>query len=244
MEILKKIKLLPNAIKGYERSDPYRNGEYKFLRSYIKKNMIIFDVGANIGEYAEYISKLNPEVKIYCFEPLSLTFKQLRNKLIAQITKGKVVANNFGLSNEEKIAEMFIYEDLSGNNSLYFNPVYNLNQNDLSKEKIKLTTLNKYAAEINIPKIDFLKIDVEGHEPKVIEGASELIEKKLIKCIQFEYNSNCKVADSKFENVFNYLSKYGYKLYRLAIWGKIPVFHFHNNLENYKHANYVAILSE
>lgn len=244
MKIFKKIKLLPNAITGYERSDPYRNGEFKFIKSFIKKDMIVFDVGANIGDHAKYILKINPDVKVYCFEPVLNTYNKLINNLTPYIEKGKVIANNYGLSSEDGDADMFIYEELSGNNSLHFNQVYNLNQKDLNKEKIRLTTLTKYVSENNITKIDYLKIDVEGHESKVIEGASELIEKKLIKCIQFEYNSNWKVADSKFENVFNKLSTYGYKFYRLAIWGKIPVRHFKIKLENYKHSNYVAILSE
>ena len=244
MSLIKKIISLPDAIKGYERSDPYRNGEFKFLRSFIKKDMIVFDVGANIGEHSEYILKVNPDVKIYCFEPVLNTYNQLVKNLKLEIEKEKVIANNFGLSSEPEETEMFIYDELSGNNSLHFNPVYNLNKNDLNKEKIRLTTLTKYFFENNIPKIDFLKIDVEGHESKVIEGASDLIEKKLIKCIQFEYNSNWKVADSKFENIFNKLSKYGYKFYRLAIWGKIPVKNFNIKLENYRHSNYVAILSE
>lgn len=55
MNIFKKLKLLPNALMGFERSDPYRNGEFKFIKSFIKKGMTIFDVGANIGGHTKYM---------------------------------------------------------------------------------------------------------------------------------------------------------------------------------------------
>jgi FkbM family methyltransferase len=235
---------LPNAILGYERSDPYRNGEYKFLKAYIKKDMLIFDVGANIGEYTQHILSIDPNVKIYCFEPVHKTYITLINNLSIEIKVRKVIDNNFGLSNEIKEAEIYIYDDLDGRNSLHFNRVHKYDPKVLHKEKVNLTTLSKYAFENNISKIDFLKIDVEGHESNVIEGANELIDKKLIKCIQFEYNDNWAAAGFKLEDIFNKLTKNGFKFYRLAIWGKIPIRRFNKKLENFKHANYVAILNE
>ena len=147
-----------------------------------------------------------------------------------------------GLSDEDRTAEIFIYDELDERNSLHLNKEHKFNSEKLHKEPIKLTTLDKYAKEHNITKIDLLKIDVEGHETKVIEGASGLIEKRLIKCIQFEYNNNWEAAGFKLEDIFNMLSKYDYKFYRLAVWGKIPVKRFNKKLENYKHSNYVAIL--
>lgn len=242
MKIINKLKLLPNALKGFERSDPYKNGEFKFIKSFIKKGMTIFDVGANIGDYTKYMLNVNPDINVHCFEPVLKTYKQLENNLMTEIRKSKVIINNFGLSNANKEAELFIYEDLSGNNSLYFYEGYNVNIDTVKREKIILSTINKYAKENSIKQIDFLKIDVEGHETKVIEGASDLIERKSIKCIQFEYNATWTTAESKLENVYNYLYEFGYKFYRLTIWGKIPVRHFNKKLENYKYSNYMAEL--
>ncbi len=59
MNLIRKIKLLPNAIKGYDRSNPSRNGEYKFLRSLIKKDMIIVEAGAHDGTDAIYMLNIN-----------------------------------------------------------------------------------------------------------------------------------------------------------------------------------------
>lgn len=242
MSIIRKIKLLPNALLGYDRSNPSRNGEYKFLKSYIKDNMTIIEAGAHDGTDAEYIFKLNPSVTIHCFEPTASAFSELKKRLANKINSGKLFANNSGLSDEIGEAELFVYDELDQRNSLYLNQLHEFDSSVLHKEKIKLTKLDDYVTEKNISKIDFFKIDVEGHETKVIEGASDLIEKRLIKCIQFEYNNNWEAAGFKLENFFNKLSKYGYNFYRLAVWGKIPVKNFNKKLENYKHANYVSLL--
>ena len=242
MSIIRKIKLLPNALLGYDRSNPSKNGEYKFLKSYIKDNMVIIDAGAHDGTYAEYIFNLNPSVTIHCFEPTASAYKELTNRLAKEIKAGKLFANNSGLSTEIGEAELFIYNELDQRNSLHLNPAHEFDSSVLHKEKIKLTTLDDYIEKQKISRIDFLKIDVEGHEAKVIEGASIALRQKKIKCIQFEYNNNWAAAGFTFENVFSNLTTIGFKFYRLALWGRLPIKSFKRSLENFKHSNYIAIL--
>ena len=244
MNLIKKIKLLPNAIKGYDRNDPFRNGEYKFLNSYIKSNMIVFDIGANVGDYTKYILKINPNVKVFCFEPVLKTYNTLIKNLSSEIKDSKVVCNNLALSNEIGEAEMYIYDDFDGRNSLHFNPVHSYDPKILHKEKANLTTLDDYVIKNGIDRIDLLKIDVEGHETRVIEGAANLIKKKMIKCIQFEYNNNWASAEFTLQNIYNLLSEFGYKFYRLAIWGKIPIKTYNKKLDNYRHSNYISMLND
>ncbi|MBK9099381.1 MAG: FkbM family methyltransferase [bacterium] len=242
MSIIRKIKLLPNAFLGYDRSNPSRNGEYKFLHSYIKDNMTIIDAGAHDGTYAEYIFNLVPSVTIHCFEPTASAYKELTARLTKEIKAGKLIANNTGLNTETGEAELFIYNELDQRNSLHLNPAHEYDSSLLHREKIMLTTLDDYIEKNNISNVDFLKIDVEGHEAKVIEGASNALKKKIIRCIQFEYNNNWAAAGFSLGNVFNLLVKLGYKFYRLTFWGRLPINRFKNDLENFKHTNYIAIL--
>lgn len=242
MNLLRKIKLLPDALLGYDRSNPSRNGEYRFLNSYIKKNMTIIDAGAHDGTYAEYIFNLNPSVTIHCFEPTASAYKELTARLVEEIKSEKLYANNSGLSTKNGEAELFIYNELDQRNSLHLNPGHEYDPSQLHKEKIKLITLDDYIEKYNIDTVDFFKIDVEGHEAKVIEGASNALRKKIIKCIQFEYNNNWLPAGSTLESVFKMLTESGFNFYRLAFWGRLPVKSFKNGLENYRHANYIAAL--
>lgn len=244
MSIISKIKLLPNALLGYDRSNPSKNGEYKFLNSYIKDNMTIIDAGAHDGTYAEYIFNLNPSATIHCFEPTASAFAELKTRLANEIKTCKLIANNAGLSTEIGEAELFIYNELDQRNSLHLNPAHNFDSSLLHKEKIKLTTLDDYIELNKISRIDFLKIDVEGHESKVIEGGASALENKIIKCIQFEYNNNWAAAGFTLESAFNILITNGFKIFRLTIWGRIPINRFKPKLENYIHSNYISLLRE
>lgn len=236
--------MILNAISGYERSDPFRNGEYQFLKNYIKSNMLVIDVGANVGDYAKYLLSINPNIEIHCFEPVLKTFNKLIENLSDEIDSGRVFANNAGLSDKENESEIYIYEDYSGNNSLHFYEINVVSTQLLKTEKVALTTLDNYVKANNIKDIDFLKVDVEGHEVSVLYGASELIECRKIKRIQFEYNSNWTVSGSKLEDLYSYLSNFGYKFFRLTIWGKIPIRKFRKKLENFRHSNYLAVIDE
>lgn len=242
MNLLTKIKLVPDALGGFLFSDPKRNGEYRSLNETIKEGMIIFDVGANIGEYTEYLSILKNNLEFHCFEPSKITFNKLEERVLSKDTKNRFYLNNYGLSNFEEEMELFIYNETGGTNSIYFNENFSNNKNQVKKEKIKLRKLDDYISENKISVIDFLKIDVEGHEYKVINGCVESLRKKIIKCIQFEYNNYWLKSGTKLLEMLKLLESYHYEFYRLTPWGKIRIKNLKTSLENYKHSNYVAFL--
>ena len=240
MNAYQKIKLLPDALEGYLFSDPQRNGEYKFLESYIKNNMLVFDVGANTGEYSEYILSLNPNVFIHCFEPVSKTFETLEKKIRCKDSQN-IYLNNIGLSDKAEQVEMFIYGENAGSNSIYYSDYHANKSNGITKELVQLTTLDEYINEKKITRIDLLKIDVEGHELNVIKGGINAINVGIVKCLQFEYNYFWKKAGNRIQEMIMVLDEYDYRIYRLTPWGKIRLKKFSPNLENYKHSNYLAI---
>ena len=241
MNLIEKIKLLPDACRGLLFSDPYRNGEYRFLNKTMRDGMIVFDVGANTGEYAEYLSALKNKLIIHCFEPSKNTYTKLQERLTSDKSKNSFYLNNFGLSNIEEESDLYIYTQLGGTNSIYFHEQLANNSELIIKEKIRLRKLDDYIIENKIERIDFLKIDVEGHEYKVISGGIESIKNGIIKRLQFEYGGYWLKSGSKLLEVLKFLEPYNYKFYRLTPWGKIRIKNFLPNLENYKHSNYLAI---
>lgn len=242
MNLIEKIKLLPDALRGFLFSDPARNGEYKLLNKIIKDGMTIFDVGANIGEYAEYISKLKNNLEFHCFEPSKNTFIRLQERIALDKGKNKFFLNNYGLSNTVEDLELYIYNETGGSNSIYFNEQFSDNRDFVKKEKIHLRKLDDYIEENKIKQIDFLKIDVEGHEYNVINGCLVSLKNRIIKIIQFEYNNYWLKSDSNLFEMLKLLESHNYKFYRLIPWGKIRINNLKPSLENYKHSNYVAFL--
>jgi FkbM family methyltransferase len=139
-----------------------------------KTSDVIIDIGANTGIYTLIAKTLNPNAKVYAFEPVTRVFKKL---------KENVDLNNFdALCFEKAISNIdgtgVIYDtDSEHVYSVTVNK--NISQQNIKfiETKINLITLNSFITEHQIPKIDLMKIDVETHEAEVLEGFSMYIEK-------------------------------------------------------------------
>lgn len=244
MRLYEKLLKLPDALLGFYFSDPEKDGEYRFIAKYIKENMTIFDVGANVGDYTKKLVSITPRLNIYCFEPVKSTFNTLNKNL--ESTKADFIKTfNFGYSDKSETLSMNIYGDGAGSNSLYFHEyhadVANSLKIELKVEEVNLKRLDDFILANNITSIDFLKIDVEGHEFKVLLGAPKSLESNTIKCLQFEYNDYWIKSGHKLEAVMKLLSSFNFDIYRLTPWGKLKVGKFKKSLENYKTSNYIAI---
>lgn len=139
---------------------------------------IMFDVGANIGQTWEWFRASEPGAKIYCFEPVLKTFDELKARTL--MDKNCVLENiAMGEKKGEKVIKIFT--DNSALNSLK-DDVMNTGI-DAWDEKIKIDTLDEYCFYNGIEKIDFLKIDTEGYELNVLEGATQMLSKAAISMI-------------------------------------------------------------
>lgn len=242
MNFIQKILYLPDYLSGYGMGDPERNGECKFLRNFVKDGMVIFDVGANVGEYSEYIVQLAKNLEIHTFEPVKETFDELTRRINVSHNTAKVYFNNFGLSNECEEKEINIYGKLAGSNSIYNNEEIASKTGTIKKEKILLDTVDNYIIKNSISRIDLMKIDVEGYEPNVLFGAISSFNKSIIKAVQFEFGGFWKNSDYSLYDVIKFLTELSFKIYRLTPWGKILIPHYDKYMNNFKHSNYVALL--
>ncbi len=162
--------------------DMNTNGEMRVLKivSSPPPNCI-FDVGANVGEWSRIVSTMNQNCTIHAFELVPSTYDIYLNN-----TKdlNHIIKNNFGLSDKEETisinmgpdsdtATAFKIEGMQGHDEYY-------------KEKIlcKVKKAADYVREKNIRSIDFLKIDVEGMDLRVIKG----FENELSKYVYYSLN--------------------------------------------------------
>jgi FkbM family methyltransferase len=155
-----------------------------------------------------------------------------------------VFLNNVGLSDRPETATMKIYGEYAGSNSLYerrsalaTHPSFA----SFREQSIQLTTLDAYLEETKVDCVDMLKIDVEGHELKVLQGASAALLDGRIRCVQFEYGGCFLDSGATLKEVYELLSLYGYKIFRLLPYGKIRIGSFESGLENYQYSNWVAM---
>lgn len=201
---------------------------------------VIFDVGANVGNYARLaLSKFGGRLDLYCFEPSSKTFELLLANL-----KGYPMVEFFNIGFGKDNQELDLYSDGygSGMASVYPRRLYNKGGRPLERvETIHLCRLDDFCNERNIKHIHLLKMDVEGHEMMVLEGARELLRSDSVDFIQFEFGA-CNVDSRTYlRDFYNLLcEEFGYELYRIVKDGLFKIDTYHETFERFYMTNYLA----
>jgi FkbM family methyltransferase len=215
-----------------------RNGEIWFLKK-ISSNRInvIFDVGANKGDYINAVLKNFSNSEIHAFEILPHNFSYLENLKYPK----NVIRNDFGLSESDGELVIWYNSDTSCDDmaTSYPNPNLNWHQNYYNTSAIcKVKSGFNYVNDRCIDKIDLLKIDVEGHELKVIKGFGTAIQK--VRIIQFEFGIFNIVSHDLLSDFFNYLEFNNFIIGRLYPSG-IFFFRYDFSRESFNGGNYIAI---
>ena len=215
------------------------NGEMNLLRNLRGRinspNPVLFDVGANVGEYANLLAEVfGQEARIYAFEPSTPTWEVLKSKLVHP----NIEAVNLGLSHAVEHVKLYRSQELSSLASVY--PRQFQNEKLDQYEMVSLTTLDQFCAERGIDKIDFLKVDVEGHEIKVFEGATQMLARRAIRFIQFEFGGTNIDSRVFLRDFLNLLSPND-RIYRVVTDGIYPLT-YTETLEIFSYSNFFAEL--
>src|ERR1041384_2037021 len=165
-----------NRYDGINLDDMHTNGEFRLLRELLPRCKTVFDIGANVGDWTAFALGINPALTIHCFEPSRSTFADLAQRRFP----ASVVRNNLGLSDQVGQADLFLFESQhAGLNSLYQRSGLETEWGlapQATHETVSLTTFDAYyhAQGLTTP-VDFLKIDVEGHELRVLQGMRDAL---------------------------------------------------------------------
>ena len=202
---------------------------------------VIFDVGANVGVYTLRVLDAFPAgVLVYAFEPSRSGFEALSAN-IAGFPTARV--RNLGLSDKEETATLFSPGDRSKLASVY-DTSPRLERFGLSvkhRERVTLTTLDRFCDDEGIDHIDLLKLDVEGHELKVLKGGANMLTSGRVDFIQFEFGPPHLESGTRFRDMF-YLLNEDYVIHRVLRNGLRIIPRYREVLEVYDGAtNYLAI---
>lgn len=137
-----------------------------------RQSNLIIDIGANTGVYSLISGAENKRASIFAFEPL--VYEQLAENV--RLNDFNIRPSNIAISNRNGEASFFTdSKDFSYTASLNKNHQANWNKIEI---KVKTQTLDSFCTENNIIP-DLVKIDVERHEPEVIEGFIGTIKRHL-----------------------------------------------------------------
>ncbi len=155
------------------------------------------DIGANVGVWSYLLSKYARQVE--SFEPNPKIFNALKNIKIKNVN-----SYNIALSNKSGSVDLLIPKGSKG----FSNQGASLSSIKVQGEHKSISIEAKCLDEYNFLDVDFIKIDVEGHEHEVIEGAQETINKfKPTMVIEMEEKHNQIPIEDQISSV----EKLGYK---------------------------------
>jgi len=168
---------------GFELSDR------KFVMAYLKSGMRVVDAGANIGLYTVMASILTgPTGQVYAFEPGIKTFNRLQRNLRLNDCQN-VIPNNVALSNT--CGEMILRVDPKHptfDAHCFVDSLDDAKEINPTDEIVKCKTLDNY----NLGPLDFIKIDVEGGELALLQGALQTLKNSPDVTILLECTNNRK----------------------------------------------------
>ncbi len=235
---------LAHRERGILRSGNFRTtGEMFFvenyLRSAIKNEKIVFiDAGANKGNYSVFLKKIFPSAQIHSFEPNPYAYKTLLSKA----KEYGLFVHNAGLSSSASTVNMYLYADdaTTERASLYGGSLKDMfDFNHPRSVNVQLTRLDDFCHKQNIDRINFLKIDTEGHEFEVLKGAGSLLEQAKIDIIQFEFNMTNIVSRVFLKDFYELMPNYDF--YRLRRKNLLPLGPYNSVNEIFIIHNLIAI---
>lgn len=209
----------------------------------IKPDDVIFDVGTNIGLMTLQFAKLVPNGKVYSFEPTHYAIGRLKSNLSLnqELAKRVEIINSFVSEKSSANPEIVAFSSwkVDGNRTEKDHPVHL--GTPMSAEGVPAITLDDFARLNNIEKINFIKIDTDGHEYEVFKGGKEAI-KKYRPHIIFEiglYVMEEKKID--FDFYFNYFKDLNYKLIDTKTDKEITLSNYRNYIPKNGSTDLIAV---
>ncbi len=224
---------------GQNNDEIHSNGELALMRKVLPHCKTVFDVGANVGKWTRLALGIKPDLSIHCFEPSCTTFAALAENVFPS----GVTCNNFGLGSSQGTANMCIYAEAGGTNSLYHRQGVALATANVpvGSETVGLETFDRYCEREGITQVDFVKIDVEGHELAVMTGMNESLRRRRVGMIQFEYGG-CDIDSRVFlKDIWSLFDGLPYCFYKIHPRGLRKAPEYGQQFENFQCQNWVIV---
>jgi FkbM family methyltransferase len=176
-----------------------------------KKGMIVLDIGANVGGHTlDFAKNVGPQGKVYAFEPTDYAYKKLLTNCSLNPTFS-IIPLQIGLTDHLNTA---LPEHISSSWDLTKNPK-EANKLDFgfahSIKNARQLSLDQWVDENQINQIDLVKIDVDGHETKVLRGAIQTLLKFKPKIILEFAPHHFTHPTERFEDMVEILVNLGYR---------------------------------
>lgn len=197
--------------------------------------LTVLDVGANCGAWTLQALATFPHAVVHAFEPAAHAFETLTTVLGAE---DRVTLHNVALGNRD--GDVLLYADVPGSGmaSLTRRRLDHFGLDFSHEEMVTVRTLESWSHHVGIPRIDVLKLDVEGHELDVLRGARLLLND--VQVVQFEFGG-CNIdTRTYFQDFWYLLTGAGFSIHRLGPSGLTHLTRYSEQDEAFITTNFFA----
>lgn len=152
---------------------------FSFYNAFFKDGMVVIDAGANIGLHTLFIAKrVAPSGKVFSFEASPKNFARLVENAARSSLKN---ISTYPVALGDSRGVVFIHENPGDSSRSRISEAN-------SGISVKMVRLDDFCREASLTSVDFLKLDVEGCEMRVLQGAESLFSKGLCRVLQIEFD--------------------------------------------------------
>lgn len=191
--------------------------ELLFLHDFLTKEMVLLDVGANIGEYSVFAAKRLKKGKVVAFEPVT-ALRQVLHENIEMNQFANVIVKPFGLSDAAGSFQIYFVGENENEGQATFFPGEIQNQRSVNAE---LKKLDDEWDQLSLNRLDFIKMDIEGSELRALLGARNVITRFrpfiMLEISEVTYRS----AGYSLEDVSDYFKGINYRPFAIDKMGKL-----------------------
>lgn len=213
---------------------PSSNGE-TWLPSLLSRTPTVVDVGFHMGDFSHAVLAARPLGRIVAFEPAASIRRRYEER--HRPVDDRITLESMAVSDAE--GEFIFHDDASEQNSLAeIDPTERT-----VNYPVRTTTLDSYTANHGIEHVDLLKIDVEGYDLHVLQGAERLLADQRIDVFVFEYNFAWVLARRYLRDAVVFVATKPYRLFRLFN-GFLSPLEFSHREERFDHTTMFVGVSE
>ena len=196
---------------------------------------IALDVGANVGDWTIEALRAWPQARVHAFEVAPETARACARRVEAAGVSSRITLSPCGLSDSDGTATMYYFPD---HPDLTCDMPRHEGRRVVTFEA-RMQRGDAYLAEVGIAAVDFLKVDVEGAEHRVLEGLRAALDAQRIHCIQFEYGAFATQTRVLIKDFYDRLGDRYWigKLYP----SRVEFADYDWTLEGFAFANFIAI---
>ncbi|MBZ0232791.1 MAG: FkbM family methyltransferase [Deltaproteobacteria bacterium] len=198
----------------------YEGATLAAIRALVGRDGTFVDLGANLGFFTVLVGRdLSPTGRVHAFEPTPATAALLRENVAANGVSDRVTVVEQAVSDQPGRARFSLYDAAQANQLAVAGT-----DGSSGSIEVAVTTLDEYFEALGWPRVDVVKMDVEGVETKVLDGMRELIRRQPELRIIFEYHlGQLDRAHVSGASLIEKVRELGFNRFEMLFRGREPI---------------------